>query len=116
MNLPQVKTEPFYGLHPTLHVQAQIMAAVSSPGNSANPPFPPHLNPLFRAAESQPDDRDAKPLSAYANLGIARYFMHHGEILTVSSPVALHQTAGYSASHASFAHICSVLYAHSTVL
>ena len=70
------------------------MAAVSVPGNSSNPPFPPHLNPLFRAVETESDSRDTKLLSAYANLGIARYFMHHGEILTVSSPVALHHSIG----------------------
>lgn len=61
-------------LHPALH------EAVQEPGNSSNPPFPPSLKKMMDLAERPALTRDQKMLVAFANLTVARYFLHHEDV------------------------------------
>ena len=65
-------------LQPALH------EAVQEPGNSSNPPFPPSLKKMMDLAERPALTRDQKMLVAYANLTVARYFLHHEDVPQVS--------------------------------
>lgn len=61
-------------LQPLLH------QAVAAPNNSAKPPFPPTLKRLMETADLPPKGRDEQMLAGYANLTVARYFLHHASV------------------------------------